>query len=179
MKKLLVISENDEALKAATKMEYAKLRKTQADYKAQNKEIQKRMASKLFNAQQKSLQPQESQQELQGDGVKPTGASLKSFEDSTTADSPEEVTKEVEPKEPQTTSPPKVLETPPIPSKSKATSQSNAKHSNEKDDKLQSQAEQQQQTAKTPSTDNSVLILVGTSLAIVLVSLVVAYMNQN
>lgn len=52
MKRLLEIDTLEPAVKTAAKSEYAKLRKAQAVYKEKTKEIQKKIADKLFNQKQ-------------------------------------------------------------------------------------------------------------------------------
>lgn len=163
-----MISENDEALKAAAKVEYAKLKKTQADYKAHNKEMQKRMASKLFNAQQKA-------QGLQQDGEKQEEELSRDAENTAIDNSERKFAEEVIQGPATVALEPAPTEKVDTKAKSKITSKSDAKHT---DEHHQSQT-QEQQVPKPPSNDNSVLILVGTSLVVVLVSLVVAYLNQN
>lgn len=50
LKRLLSIEQLDDNLKNSGKVELAKLRKAQADYKAKVKQMQQKMANKLFNA---------------------------------------------------------------------------------------------------------------------------------
>lgn len=57
-------------MKAAAKAELAKLRKAQQDYRDRSKEIQKRIAGKLFNAKQKELQESQAQSQAQNQNQK-------------------------------------------------------------------------------------------------------------
>lgn len=144
MKKLISIENIEDSLKTAAKVEYQKLKKAISDYKNHTKEMQKRIVNKLFNADQEKNAKKDGGKKADAVDASPTPQSQPSDEQSSTSNAPEVAAVIAETKSSDNT-----------PATAAAVAAVEA-------------------VPKAQTTSNNLIILLATSLAVVLLSIVFA-----